>query len=64
MSNFADNGIQTIRESNPFTNTKLVFSDVMLLVHFYLPEDGDLWWTKCRDPEIPPDDIGYLFPDY
>ena len=58
------NEISKLRESNSLVNTKLVFCDGSLLVHFSLLEDGGFWWTNCRDPEIPPDEIIYLFPDY
>ena len=58
------NEISKIRESNSFVNTRLVFSDGSLLVHFYFLENGGLWWTNCRDPDIPPDEVIYLFPDY
>ena len=57
------NEISEIRQSNLLVNTKLVFSDVSLLVHLHMLEAGGLWWTKCRDLEIPPDEIVYLFPD-
>ena len=57
------NEISEIRQSNLLVNTKLVFSDGSLLVHLHMLEAGGLWWTKCRDLEIPPDEIVYLFPD-
>ena len=55
------NEISALRQSNLLVNTKLVFSDGSLLVHLHMLEAGGLWWTKCRDLEIPPDEIVYLF---
>ena len=36
----------------------------LLLVHSSVLEARGLWWVTCRDPDIPPEDITFLFPDY
>ena len=58
------NEINRIKQSKLYVDTKLVFSDGSLLVHSSVLEARGLWWATCRDPDIPPEDITFLFPDY
>ena len=58
------NEINRIRQSNKFVDTRLIFSDGSLVIHSSVLEAGGLWWSGCRDPNIPPEDITFLLPDY
>ena len=58
------NEINRIKQSKLYVDTKLVFSDGSLLVHSSELEARGLWWATCQDPDIPPEEITFLLPDY
>ena len=58
------NEIDKLGKLNTYVDCKLVFSNGSLMVHFAKLLAGQLWWTGCRDGDIPPDALVILFPHH
>ena len=44
---------------------RLVFCNGSLVLHSSsVLEAGGLWWSRCRDTDIPPEDVIFSLPDY
>ena len=58
------NILNKLRKLKTYVECKLVFSDGSLMVHFAKLLAARIWWTGCRDDDIPPDELVILFPHH
>ena len=56
--------INKIKQSKSYVDCKLVFSDGSLVVLFAKLVAAGIWWTKCKDHDIPPDNLVVIFPHH